>query len=297
MRPFVSVGIPVRNGGAFLSQALDSVLQQTFHNLEVIIIDNGSEDDTAQIARRYAAQDTRVRFYQNNTNIGAAANFNSTFYRSRGQYFKWVAADDVLEPAFIERCLIVLQRNQNYVLACSRAMIFHDRTKKIQPGTHDYDRADLSNLDPCERLRHLFQYSAVYPIFGLIRSSVLRGTVLMRPHVGADFCLLVDLLLRGPFGEVPEPLMKLRAHSQGYSCSVARLRQEGYIENYKQAAWWNPFRRRKRIMPYAHRLREHGLSVLRSNAGLWEKAGMLLLLCRVANWWRSELRQEAMQWF
>ena len=70
--PKVSIGLPVRNGGRHLGEAIDSILAQTFADFELIISDNASTDDTAAICATYAARDPRVRVIRQERNIGAA---------------------------------------------------------------------------------------------------------------------------------------------------------------------------------------------------------------------------------
>ena len=71
-RPRVSVGMPVYNGQRFLPQAIESILSQTFTDFELIIADNASTDDTEELSRAYVRRDRRVRYFRNETNIGAA---------------------------------------------------------------------------------------------------------------------------------------------------------------------------------------------------------------------------------
>ena len=72
--PRVTVGLPVFNGERYLSEAIESVLAQTFEDFEVVVSDNASTDGTAEIARRYAERDARVRYVRNATNVGPIEN-------------------------------------------------------------------------------------------------------------------------------------------------------------------------------------------------------------------------------
>src|SRR3982751_485615 len=102
MTPKVSIGLPVYNGELHLALALDSILAQTYGDFEIVISDNGSTDGTESICRRYAAADPRIRYERNETNRGAAWNYNHVFELSRGEYFKWMAHDDLIEPNYLE---------------------------------------------------------------------------------------------------------------------------------------------------------------------------------------------------
>ena len=110
-RPRVTLGVPVFNGGPFLPETLDSLLNQTFSDLEVVISDNASTDRTEEICRAYAARDPRVRYYRNDVNRGAAWNHNRVFELARGEFFKWSAADDLCAPEFLTLCVAALDRD------------------------------------------------------------------------------------------------------------------------------------------------------------------------------------------
>ena len=94
-QPLVSIGMPVYNGERFIRQALDSLLAQDCENFELIISDNASADGTQEICLEYAAQDGRIRYYRNENNLGALANFNRVLGLAQGPYFMWAAHDDV----------------------------------------------------------------------------------------------------------------------------------------------------------------------------------------------------------
>src|SRR6185436_17133561 len=100
MCPLLSIGLPVYNGQKFITNAVDAILAQTFADLELIICDNCSTDQTEAICRAYAAHDSRVHYYRNEQNIGATNNFNRTFSLATGKYFKWATHDDIIQPTY-----------------------------------------------------------------------------------------------------------------------------------------------------------------------------------------------------
>ena len=101
----VAIGMPVWNGEQFVSEAIESILGQTYGDLELVISDNASTDGTAEICSAYAKQDRRIRYIRQEKYIGAAPNHHEVFRRSSGQYFKWACHDDVLAREFIEECV------------------------------------------------------------------------------------------------------------------------------------------------------------------------------------------------
>src|SRR3712207_6335075 len=94
--PKVSVCVDSFNYGRFLAEALHSILGQTFDDFEVVITDDCSTDDSFEIAQRYAAQDSRIRLIRNPQNLGMVRNRNACLALARGEYVKWLHADDFL---------------------------------------------------------------------------------------------------------------------------------------------------------------------------------------------------------
>ena len=119
-QPVISVCLPVYNGGSFLEETIESILGQTFTDLELIISDNASTDDTEKICCRFAERDSRIRYFHNPENLGAARNFNITFELARGRYVKWQGHDDPIPPDFLEHCVAVLDNDPSVVLAYGR---------------------------------------------------------------------------------------------------------------------------------------------------------------------------------
>ncbi len=115
MKPVVTIGVPVYNGGPTLRQALDSLLTQTFRNFEVIISDNASTDGTESICREYAGRDARICYVRQATNIGPTANFKFVFDQARSEYFMWAACDDIRSPDYLELNYKFLLENPAYV--------------------------------------------------------------------------------------------------------------------------------------------------------------------------------------
>src|SRR5215831_17134423 len=101
--PVATIGIPVYNGEAYLEEAIRSALAQTADDLEVVISDNASTDRTAEICNDYAQQDSRVRYFRNPRNLGAAPNYNIVLANARGRYFKWLAHDDRISPSYVAK--------------------------------------------------------------------------------------------------------------------------------------------------------------------------------------------------
>ena len=85
---------------------IDSILNQTYKDFELIISDNASTDATQEICEDYSRRDSRIRYYRNEGNLGVTYNFNRVFKLSKGKYFKWVGHDDIHKPTLFEALII-----------------------------------------------------------------------------------------------------------------------------------------------------------------------------------------------
>src|SRR6267143_3848257 len=115
--PLLSIGLFVYNGERFLEETLDSILSQTFTDFELIISDNASTDSTGEISEAYVRRDSRIRYYRGEKNMGAGWNVRRVYELATGKYFKQAAVDDLLEPDFLRRCVEVLERDPDCVVA------------------------------------------------------------------------------------------------------------------------------------------------------------------------------------
>lgn len=112
--PTVSVVVPVYNGAAYIKECMESVIHQTYRDFELIIIDDGSTDETADIVRTF--NDSRIHFIQNNTNLGLIATLNKAFELSRGKYIARLDADDIALPERLAVQVQHMELNQNLAL-------------------------------------------------------------------------------------------------------------------------------------------------------------------------------------
>src|SRR6267378_1069384 len=209
----VSIGLPVYNGERFLAEAIDAVLNQSFRDLELIISDNASTDRTAEICRDYAARDNRIRYYRNETNIGANPNFRRVFALSTAEYFKWVTHDDLQTLDFLEKTAAIMDRDPDIVLCYPRVRVIDEAGNTIKHRSYGLDTDPNLLLRPQDRLGKILWINwGSPPIYGLMRSSILRKTPLLGTTYAADQILLAELALHGRFYELPEELLLHREH-------------------------------------------------------------------------------------
>lgn len=222
--PRISLGLPVYNGEKYLRFALDSIMQQDYTDFELIISDNASNDATQEICRSAAANDRRIRYYRNETNIGACPNFNRVFELAHGEYFKWVAHDDEFYPSLLRRCFETFTRSaENVVVVCARSEIINESGRVLFDSGSG---VGSSHPRPSVRLTRFFLFHAgAHPFWGLIRSDALRQTRMMRSLEEADLVLLSELVLLGNIVEIPDVLYRMRYHS-GQAVAINRTRRQ-----------------------------------------------------------------------
>ena len=145
----VSVGLPVRNGGSLFKGALDALLSQTYRNIEFIISDNASEDDTPSLSQSYAEKDKRLKYFRQKENIGFARNWAFVLNEARGEYFMWAAHDDWWDPAFVGKMVKALEENPNHVVAMSHFKVSRPGSEELEDtplGEHDFTALSNSQL-------------------------------------------------------------------------------------------------------------------------------------------------------
>lgn len=230
-KPRVSIGLPVYNGANYLREAIESILNQTFTDFELIICDNASTDSTQDICEEYAKKDSRIRYYRNPKNVGANPNYNLAFHYAHGEYFKWAAHDDVLHPRFLEKCVEALDQDPGVVLAHPKTILIDSEGKEIPESDmwqgYFIDSSGavvhLRKPDPRNRKLHTDNlaarfHSAViltgwcFEIFGLIRTEALNTTGLMADYYGTDKVILARLAVLGRFATPDGTYFYRRSH-------------------------------------------------------------------------------------
>lgn len=125
----MSICIPVYNCEQFIGQTIQSVLNQTVSDFELLIIDNFSNDSTFEIANQFS--DSRIKLIRNEVNIGMEGNFNRALKEAKGDFIKILPADDLLYPECIEKQLAAFQFNKDISLVCAARKVIDENGKLI----------------------------------------------------------------------------------------------------------------------------------------------------------------------
>jgi len=274
--PRVSVGVPVYNGERYLAAALESILAQTWYDLEVVIVDNASTDGTPAILASFAAHDARIRVERSEVNRGAAWSHNRVVELARGELFRWATHDDMSARDYIERCVAALDEHPGAVMARPRAVEVDEEGRQLFEHP---DALDCSQADPRPRLAEvMLQAHPCFDVYGVVRTEVLRRTALIGRYPSSDRVLLGELALLGPWVRVPEPLFLHRQHPER---SVRK-----FPDRRQRALWFDTSLSGKLQFPVWRLGGEYLAGIRRARLSLGKSLGCGMLLMRWA--WRSK---------
>lgn len=206
--PKLSFGLPVFNGERSLERLLDSIQAQTFGDFELVISDNLSTDGTARICMERARNDARIRFHRQPENRGIVANFNHVLALSRGEYFRWIGADDWLEPTYAARCCARLDQHPDAIGVTSFQAFWGpngERHYKEYSGPRIESLLAHERFALCLSLLH-DDYQFFDPMYAMHRREVFTRTRGLQPVLQGDRLLAAELSLLGPYTHVPECL-------------------------------------------------------------------------------------------
>lgn len=226
--PKVSILIPVFNRAHLIAECIHSALAQTYKNIEIIVVDNASEDATWAVCNEIATKDARVRVFRNEINIGPVRNWMRCAAEASGEYSKILFSDDSLEPECIERMVNEL-REPNAAFVYCPALIGES---KVSAKINYHLANELRQLKPRQYLSLILEGKApVSPGAILIRTADLRAnlhaefpTAVSQPfdRHGAGPDVMIMLLTAEKYDHViymPSPLVFFRAHSGSFSVS------------------------------------------------------------------------------
>ncbi len=177
MKHKVSVFIPVYNTEKYIGKAIRSVLEQTYTDFELIILDDCSNDNTHQIISQIAKQDNRIKIFRNKENLGMMANWNKGISLCKGKYWGKLDADDYWGPTVLENSVSILDNYDDVGLVCGKYKIV-DENNKITPSEQipefllnkSFSTISLVKAGP----EKMFQYNILRQGIGLLRMSVFK---------------------------------------------------------------------------------------------------------------------------
>jgi glycosyltransferase involved in cell wall biosynthesis len=225
--PALSIGLAVRNGGHTVKRCVESILDQDFSDLELVICDNVSDDGTVATLERYARSDARIRLIVNEVNVGIHQNMWRALMASRGTFFRWISADDWLAPGCLSACVRALNGRPD---AIGVTTWFTIHTPDGSSRYEDYRGEFPTSPDPARRFERTLWFfhagDAKYdPIYGVYRRDRLARTLGKRASERADWLLSAELALAGPILQIEKRLAhRTRDYPVGIDRAALRRR-------------------------------------------------------------------------
>jgi len=231
-KPKVSVLIPNFNYARFIGEAIESVLNQTYTDFELIVVDNCSTDNTEEVVSKYLA-DNRVRFVRNDRNIGMVPNFNKCLELANGEYIKFLLSDDVFHPELLAEFVKVMEENPGVCLVTSDSESFGAESKlRTTP---------FKNLQKGEFIIRESIKDGRGNILGEPTTVMFRASAMSVGKFNAEYPCLNDLdfwlrqLTTGDCYFIPRTLSYFRVHDA----------QASYVKNYGN--WFDEYNFYKRV--------------------------------------------------
>lgn len=224
--PLVSIGVPIYNEEKFIKNTLQSLIDQDYPNLEIIISDNASTDDTLDICKQIIGEKSNIAIHSCKVNLGAAANFRYVLEKSKGKYFMWASGHDLWAPHYVSDNVTLLELTPSAVISFGASIWIDENNKELDKL---YGYTDTRGMRPVSRFFTIF-WGNMNPILGLIRRSSLEKAKPIQSLVGADLILLTALVLQGDFVHASTAYWQRRdfRHETNHNEKLKRYRSADY---------------------------------------------------------------------
>jgi len=222
--PKISVVMAVYNEEKFLEESVDSILNQTFKDWELVIVNDCSTDNSLNIIKSYMKKDKRIRLVNNKKNGGCPDSRNDGLKISKGEYIAILDGDDVSHPKRLEKEVNYLEKNPHIFLVGSSAVYINEEGKEIRRFRKYNDHEMLAWRLP--QSCGIVHSSIMFRNEGLIYNNYFKGA--------SDYKFYLDLLSKGKnLTNLPEFLVRYRLHGGSMSISGKEM-QEGFSNEAKE---------------------------------------------------------------
>ncbi|WP_195244222.1 glycosyltransferase family 2 protein [Clostridium celatum] len=206
MSVLVSIVMSVYNGEKYLRQSIESILNQTYKNIEFIIVNDGSVDLSLQIINKYAEQDKRIKVINNVKNKGLIYSLNKGIDEATGKYIARMDADDISVESRIEEQVNFMESNKDIALSGTAHSIFLDGKEFIRSNTTAIIDYELI------RVKSLFQCSFVHPSVIMRRDIIQKNNFRYKEDYkhAEDFGLWSEIIPKYKVSNIDKPLLRYR---------------------------------------------------------------------------------------
>ena len=229
------------NEEEYVSEAIESILSQTYDNFWLIILDDCSTDNTVNIVQQFASKDKRITFLRNNEKKGYLINYQITFSNAddNAEYFAWAAGHDIHQPQWLEKMVKTLDKNRDTVMAYSKSKRIDEQGDEIKIKCPMFD---TSGMHVTDRIKSICFTGTGFGnmIYGLFRTEAVRKVRGIRRCLVPDVLILMKLSLHGAFRQVDETLWYRRFAPKGSQVNTIERQKRvafGTIPYYGDLPW------------------------------------------------------------
>jgi glycosyltransferase involved in cell wall biosynthesis len=223
--PLISVLIPTFNVAPFVEEAIRSIMNQTYKNLEIIIVDDGSSDGTFSILEKLSVEDARIRLYRNKVNLKIVKTLNYALSLANGSFIARMDGDDVSLPTRLERQYQFMLQHEEFDLVGLNVMMVDEGGKEIHIEEYISDFRGIKEVS---------KYVSPIPHFWLAKREVYNAVGDYRIPSVEDYDFLLRALDKGiKMSNVPETLYLQRIRN-GNTATASGLNQRKAISYIKK---------------------------------------------------------------
>lgn len=227
-KPQVCLGMPLYNQTQFLSEALSSILDQTYRNFRLLVVDDSTEPGPEAIIKRVASLDNRISYVKNTSRKGMIENWKACFQQAGDpDYFAWVSDHDVWHPQWLESMIMAMNANPEAVLVYPRCVQI-DLEGRRHPKKKSF-AFSTDGMSEAQKIRAVCRDARGFGkmVYGLFRAPALRRSGIFRRVLFPDVILMHELCLQGHFIQVPAELWYRRKTAD---FSIARQKRSVFVQ-------------------------------------------------------------------
>ena len=231
-QPLVSICIPAYNSEEYIKDTIESLLQQTYSNIEIVVSDDCSKDNTCEIVAGF--QDKRVKLYRNQTNLGMVGNWNRCLELGKGEFLKLVCADDMLDNTAIEKEAFVLRNNPSVVLVESYTRLV-DNDNKPKGAYHRYHVKGIVDGKKVAKKALIFKNYFGAPVNNMFRKTAYEKTGGFDKSFTyiLDFDMWVSLAMQGDVYIIHELLNSFRVRNDSNTGNLVNNDRETFTNEHR----------------------------------------------------------------
>ena len=227
----VTIGLPVHNGGGSLGLVLDNLLAQSHDDIEILICDNASNDQTSEIGQEYSAREPKVRYVRRDAPVTALRNWELAYREATTPFFMWAPDDHLHSENFVESLVAALEAEPRAGLAFGQVVKFRDYESYMEQGVPYPYQCSTLGVPIWKRL--VMDKNGPFSPYGLFRTSTLKSYRWYDHSVSPDWPLMIYILLLTEIVQTTDAIFYYQEGVRPIPHPQERARRQVYTEMEK----------------------------------------------------------------